>query len=406
MVRVQICRFAARTLRGSTSPPVEPPGGYNPLGPIGFPATPGYNYTGHGAFVSIHYTDEFQGGALVELAPNDPSAETVSGQVTGPRYLWFNRLPGFPGGCWTEATGWQPDWLVSGTQTVTVETVPVPVSIEVLCTGSVLRGATVSCEARPLPSTATLAVTGWTFISTANDTVIRTTDVSAQTWTGQLVTDGRIDVTGTVAGHSARGTANVMVTSRDWSARTARSNHSTPGADGLPIHPQGDSMLGQSDLDIRLRADVGNYAAVITDGGPNDRFTYMTDIPYETFTVARVNYPAMTQGSDWYLLQYPRDRKIGGTTYCGQSRVLTLSPLVEAHEGTDPANQPDSHVGIYINDVTRDARVLAEALAGSNPNPEPTRVQIHNTASADSKAMDNDSRNNMSLPCVFKYFPP
>lgn len=327
--------------------------------------------------------------------------------MTGPGTLWVKRFPGFPGSGWSEATGYQPDYYVSGSQTLTVEAVDPSLGIEVICTGGgALRGSAISCEARPQPSTETLAVTGWTFFSTANDTVIRETNTSAQTWAGQLVGDGRIDVTGTVAGHPAAGSTSVTVSARDWSSKAVRSNHTTPGADGLPIHPWADSMLGQSDLETRLRGDVGNYASVITDGGPNNGFTYMTDIPYETVTVARVNYPAMTQGSDWYLLQYPKDRKVGGVNYCGQPRVLTLPPLVEAHEGTDPANQPNSHVGIYINDVTRDSRVLAETIAGLNPNPEPIRAQIHNAAYVDSKAMDTDSRNNMSLPCVFRYFPP
>jgi hypothetical protein len=119
-----------------------------------------------------------------------------------------------------------------------------------------------------------------------------------------------------------------------------------------------------------------------------------------------VNYPAMSQGSDWYLLQYPKDKNVGGVKYCGQPRVLTMPALVEAHEGTNPANQPNSHIGIYINDVTRDARVLAEAIAGSDPNPERIRAQIHNAALADSRAMNNDSRNNIVLPCKFRYFAP
>ena len=113
----------------------------------------------------------------------------------------------------------------------------------------------------------------------------------------------------------------------------------------------------------------------------------------------------MTQGSDWYLLQYPKDRTVGGVKYCGQPRVLTMPSLVEAHEGTDPANQPNSHIGIYINDVTRDARLLTESIAGLDPQVGPILAQIDSVARADSKAMDTDNRNNIQLPCRFKYFP-
>ncbi len=279
--------------------------------------------------------------------------------------------------------------------------------ISITCTGSgQLRGSVVSCQAQPQPPTGALSVTGWTFTSDSGDVVPRETSISDLTWAGQLVTNGRLVVTGTIDGQPGTGTASVTVTPRDWSTKTVRSNHTTPGADGLPIHPIADSSLGQSSLDMEVRPDVGNYAVVIADGGPNNGFTYMTDIPFETFTIARVNYPAMAQGSDWYLLQYPKDKHVGGTTYCGQARVLTLPPLVEAHEGTNPANQPDSHVGIYINDVTRDSRVLTEGIARLDPKVGPVLTQIHNAAQADSRAMDGDSRNHLILPCIFRYFSP
>ena len=311
---------------------------------------------------------------------------------------------GFPGSCADQQSSGAA-YLVSGTQMVTVEAI-VPVSIEVVCTGSgSTRGSTVPCEARPQPSDQALVVTGWTFTSATGDVVTRST--SDQTWTGQLVVDGRIDVTGTVAGHAAMGSTSVTVTARDWGSKTVRDNLTTPGPDGLPIRPTAfEGQLGVTSLHLRVRQDLSNYAALIADGGPNNGFWYMTDIPFETFDTARVNYPPMTQGSDWYLIQYPKDRRVGGIAYCGQPRVLTLRPLVEAHEGTAPANQPNSHVGIFINDVERDARVKPERLAGANPDPEPTRAEIETTAFNDSKAMDTDSRNNINsstLPCVFTY---
>jgi hypothetical protein len=286
--------------------------------------------------------------------------------------------------------------------------------IDLACAGSgAPRGGTVSCQATPQVPTDPLVVTGWTFTSDANDVVPREgAGVSDPNWAGQLVVNGQIVVTGTVGGQAATGTASVTATARDWSAKTVRSTHTTPGADGLPIRPTAlEAQLGLSTLSMGIRQDPENYLGFITDDGPNNRFAYTTDIPFETFTIARVNYPVMTQGSDWYLIQETRDMKIGGISYCGRDRVLTLPPLVEAHEGTDPANQPNSHVGIYINDVTRDARVSSEQLAGlaSKLNLEPTMTAIHNAAVADASAMDHDSRNNMNsstLPCVFHYFTP
>ena len=388
----------------SPQPPVQPPGGLTDVGPAGFPEElyPEWLYTGHGVVAWIP-----ERNASVDFQPRDPSAGTVSGRLTGPGTLWVKRFPGFPGSCSNPDGGfpYEPDYFVSGTQTLTVEVVDPSLGIEVVCTGSgAPRGSMLSCEARPQPAGQTLVVTAWTFTSTAGDVVSRQTNNSDVTWAGQLVVDGRIDVTGTVAGHPASGSASVTVTARDWSTKTVRTSLATPGPDGLPIRPDSfGGQLGNSSLHLELRTDVANYAVVIPDDGPNHAFTYMTDIPYETFDTARVNYPAMMQGSDWYRIQYPRDTKRGQITYCGQPRVLTLPPLVEAHEGTDPANQPNSHVGIFVNDVTRGARVKAENLAGPNPNPEPTRLEIEDAAYADSRAMDHDSRNNIKLPCVFTY---
>jgi len=280
----------------------------------------------------------------------------------------------------------------------------VPPQLLVDCAGSGSpRGSTVTCHARPYPSSESFSVSGWTFTSTAGDVVTRTANQSDSTWAGTLVVDGRIDVTGVVAGQGKAGTANVTVTPRDWSGKAVRSTHATPGADVLPVRPDSFSQLGRTSMWMLVRPDPQNYAVVITDGGPNDSFTYMTDIPFETFDTARVNYPAMAQGSDWYAIQYAQDTQVGGTTYCGQGRVLTLPPLVEAHEGTDPPSEPNSHVGIYVNDVNRLAPEPSEALAGKNPNPEPVRAPIDNAAFADSRAMDTDSRNNIVLPCVFIY---
>src|SRR5438067_1372980 len=179
----------------SPQPPVQPPGGLTDVGPAGFPEElyPEWLCTGHGV---VAWIPERNVG--VDFQPRDPSAGTVSGRLTGPGTLWVKRFPGFPGSCSNPDGGfpYEPDYFVSGTQTLTVEVVDPSLGIEVVCTGSgAPRGSSVSCEARPQPAGQTLVVTGWTFTSTAGDVVTRQT--SDVTWTGQLVVDGRIDVTGT-----------------------------------------------------------------------------------------------------------------------------------------------------------------------------------------------------------------
>jgi hypothetical protein len=81
--------------------------------------------------------------------------------------------------------------------------------------------------------------------------------------------------------------------------------------------------------------------------------------------------------------------------------------MVEAHEGTDPSSQPNSHVGIYLRHVQDVSGPRVESLAGPqlDLNPQPIRDAIHAEALADSRAMDGDSRNNLNtLTCVFHYF--
>jgi hypothetical protein len=283
-------------------------------------------------------------------------------------------------------------------------------NIDVVCTGSgQIRGSTISCDAKPHDPAGTLLVSGWTFISSAGDIVHPPNQQTGTNWTGKLVIGGAISVQGTVSGQSATGTANVTVLPRDWSAKTMVSNHTNPGADILPLRPTAfQDQLGLTDVSTVQRPDVGSLFVLVSDGGPNDGFAYMTEIPYIAVTVSRVNYPAMLQGSDWYKIQEIQDRKSGKTLYCGQPRVLTLVPLVEAHEGTNPPAQPLSHSGIFIADELRDARIKAEAIAGPGVTLDLTPVlnQINSVAVADSRAMDHDSRNNINgttLPCVFHY---
>jgi hypothetical protein len=177
----------------------------------------------------------------------------------------------------------------------------------------------------------------------------------------------------------------------------------------LPLRPPFfEEQLGATTVSTEPRSDIAGLIVRVTDGGPNEGFAYLSEIPYKTVTVSAVNYPAMLQGSDWYRIQETQDKTKAGVKYCGQPRVLSLVPLIEAHEGTNPPAQPLSHSGIYIADVLRDARIKAEALVGPEVdlNPNPTRIELDAVAYADSRAMDHDGRNNINLttlPCVFHY---
>lgn len=85
-----------------------------------------------------------------------------------------------------------------------------------------------------------------------------------------------------------------------------------------------------------------------------------------------------------------------------------IIPLIQAHEGTTPISQPNSHVAIYLSRVQQETRQKAEGLAapGDAFDANPVLQQVFNAAVADSKAMDADSRNNLTsqtVPCTFHY---
>jgi hypothetical protein len=393
----------------SEVPPVNPPWGLTTVGPSGYPYQAGYIYTGGGLRVALGPSPLQIVGEEISDGPSDERMEVVG--IVGPGEIWVGRSPSFPGSC--GGPPYEPDYLVSGTQTLTVEVVTDAIAIEVVCTPSpVVRGATISCEARPQPVTEMLEVSGWTYTSAAGLVVPRESNRNAFTWAGEFVLDGWIEVTGEVGGHSTRGTTAATVTPRDWSTYTAPLQHSNLGQDTLHVRPAAISELGASDHGTDLRDDVINISRWITDGGPNEGFAFVTDIPYRITTATRVNYLAMQTGSDWYLIQERREKTINGITYCARSRVLAMIPLVEAHEGTQWESQPNSHLGIYINDVNRDARVLTERLAGPGATFDfySTLAQISSAAAADSRAMDTDlSRNNIrfpspTLPCNEFYY--
>lgn len=100
----------------SPTPPVVLPGGLSIVGPDGFP-----DIGGHRVHVILHGPDDNE----VDLTPHTPSSSAVAGRIRAVNngVLWFFRPFGFSGSCWSEATGYQPDYFVSGSQTMTVKVV-------------------------------------------------------------------------------------------------------------------------------------------------------------------------------------------------------------------------------------------------------------------------------------------
>ncbi len=102
--------------------PVTPPGGLFDVGPGGWAAVQGEDWVYLGGEVRAWLEPSGDG---VNFAPiRDPSADTLSGRVTGPGTLWVDRPASFPGSCSIYPDRYWPDYFITGSQTLTVEEAP------------------------------------------------------------------------------------------------------------------------------------------------------------------------------------------------------------------------------------------------------------------------------------------
>ena len=213
-------------------------------------------------------------------------------------------------------------------------------------------------------------------------------------------------MTGTVDGQALTSETSVSITPRDWTTKLVPGDAQNLGQGDLPIHPtQLEGQLGKALLELQHRQDIEAYHGIVDDNGPNHELQYLIDVPFRTVTRTMVNYEALHVGSDFYLLQEGQQTTISGVTYCGRDFVTGIVPMIEAHEGTDPITQPDSHVGIYLRHVQDVTGPQVEPLVGLDFSTHGILLAIHTAAFADSDSMNTDNRNNLnSLSCEFHYF--
>lgn len=300
----------------------------------------------------------------------------------------------------------------SATYTVTVEKGHLG-DINLVCSGRELRGEVVICTATPKDPSQTLVVTGWIFESTDGVVVDRDPSTASNpTWQGQLVKNGQVTVMGTLDGNPAQSApVSVSVTQRNWlGISIVEKDHMILNPDSLPDRPTAFyGQLGLTTLALPYNPQkVTEFSVLVSDGGPNDGLQYLTGIPVKTETRPMINNTALAVNSDFWLIQEKIQKTKGGHTYCGRDFVTGIIPLVEAHEGYNPAAQPNSHAGIYQQDVDLSAYIEFERAAGPPDSQifENTRKKVHTDASLDSQLMDYDERNNITnitVPCEFKY---
>lgn len=242
-----------------------------------------------------------------------------------------------------------------------------------------------------------MMVQAWSFTSSIGQRVDRRTDVSSHTWSGSLVTNGIVRVDATVNGVLLSDSIQVITSARSWNGKISLKDH-TVIPTNLSARPDSFAMLGNTTQSLPVDANVNRWLKGVSDEGPNQDLTYLLDIPAITKTVSQVNTNAINAMSPFYQVQEPKRKKIGNLWFCPKSTVTSvLFDLTQKHEGavTNPDIYPNSHPGIFRSYVDANAFSRFEAVVGDlSSSPHLAVMQTLLTdASADSNAMDHDSRN-------------
>lgn len=218
-----------------------------------------------------------------------------------------------------------------------------------------------------------------------------------------MATSGRVVVRGTV--NSVAGSSlPTMITVQprpDWPTPPTNLSVTIAQPSGLPLHPTSyDDSLGGGSYDVPMAQTQLHF---VEDGGPNNGYAYLASNPFSVDLVIKVNYEAMSTGSDFYLIQGTSRHRVGGSGggyyMCARSDVASLVPQIEQHEGTSPATMPDSHAAIYTRIADSLIQFAAESLAAPADVLDPPAFQLRVKAIAkdSSVAMDHDSRNGIAL---------
>lgn len=283
-------------------------------------------------------------------------------------------------------------------------------SIVVTCAPNpvVRAAANITCSAAPSTAGQSLEIEGWQFDGPGGDDIVRMTEVTSTVWIGKVVVGGVVTATGRVAGRPAAGSTAMTVTPRDWTNRRPAGypeSHFAPGQGPLPVRPVDSSQLGLAVYELKTRNDVQAYLGLVDDGGPNHGLYYFSDIPWRTETLAYVNVVALSVGSDFYNAQLPKDKTVNGVKWCGKSSVVRYLAVVEAHEGTDPVNQPKSHVWLFLSEVWRLAGPASEGLTGTSTSLDagPAQSSVQAQAHAKSQLADTDPAYIPTYHCRFNY---
>ena len=281
---------------------------------------------------------------------------------------------------------------------------PAP-SLSVTCSPkSVLRGNEIRCE-MSLTDGGSLTVPSWRFESTAplDPTTPEPSLTGSSVWSGPLVISGKVWGAAMLNGRRDSASVDVRADPRPWFASGVRMPRTVPtyvGQGSLPAQPVYMKDLGAAAMKVGFDPQLctSNPLCTSITQGPNQGLYYYSAQPL-VFTrwAVEINVTATTPGSLWWN-SFPVHPT--GTT-CTRAQLAPLRALIEAHEGTQPDNQPNSHTRVFRDFVDSLGITMIEtAVWGATPFPSTIVDQINARAVAHSGVqIDSTGRNPLALPC-------
>jgi hypothetical protein len=235
-------------------------------------------------------------------------------------------------------------------------------------------------------------------------------------WGGEFVLGGRVTATAVTinlpegqAPDTLRSTGTLFVRARNWSTLSLGDGFRILSPNNLGEAPEAFDQLGRTFHRLIYREPASWHAALARVAeGPNQGLVALTGIPVRDTIAVKVNEAARREGSPFWLWQRP-DPPPGpdGRPFCTRSYVLDpFLGLVRAHEGT--GLELTSHAGIFRRTAQLEVSLALEGLVALSDRSLLRRgdslVSLSDIrADADSRAMHDDSRNNLlNLQCVFR----
>ncbi|HET7232440.1 MAG TPA: hypothetical protein VFJ16_20700 [Longimicrobium sp.] len=207
------------------------------------------------------------------------------------------------------------------------------------------RAETITCTARPLPSSAVLTELTWAFVDSAGHTIPGPT--GPDTWRGEMAVSGLMKVSGKANGVPSSDSLQVGVRARRW--QRLRLDPAERGHGDLPYPPTNAGDLAHTRADTLPASNIPAHE--ITDG-PNKGWAFMDSIPQVPVTTHLSR--AWNSSDAWYQMQHygVAGLDINGNTayYCTQSQLGTVLTLARKHEGAG-LQQTNSHVDVMLQYV-------------------------------------------------------